>query len=349
MNEDDVVARHRKEMIGRTSPIYGLFDIVEESAFPLEVKLRITHEASIIAEIVISQGLRVRTEVRATAMSALAPGARDAELAFEAWRAALEGARPSRRGMDLVLNAFGHWLGISTADVRGPFLETLPALGPRIGDMGSSGIEQVLTAATSLPIGDARQLFSCLAAYATNAPDVISAVCHIGLEALELGHEEVLADLEAIIPPGHVGESKDSERLITSLAKVGKACRSRGEEIWCRAMNLVLSLGTRNHSSAYVTARRLAKSLEQMPSETVLAYLEDFRILVDAIGIRVVGFSLRELPRLYEKYGRARTHAFVHAAASAAGSYGTTAGQWFYERKTGAAKEYLERLRGSTV
>jgi hypothetical protein len=81
--------------------------------------------------------------------------------------------------------------------------------------------------------------------------------------------------------------------------------------------------------------------LQRLPGGTTVAYLRCSNQLASTIGPRAMGFSLKQLPRLLAKHGLAPTTTFVDAAADVGQAYGPTAGQWFLERKTDAAKGLL--------
>jgi hypothetical protein len=70
-------------------------------------------------------------------------------------------------------------------------------------------------------------------------------------------------------------------------------------------------------------------------------YVRAFHRLAKAMGIRIVGYGLNVLPRIFAKYGNERAVDFVNSASMVAETYGVTAGDSFLERKTVAAKEVL--------
>ncbi len=102
-----------------------------------------------------------------------------------------------------------------------------------------------------------------------------------------------------------------------------------------------MELAEANLSSGYVAARGLTKKVVTLPTKVSLSYVEDFHRLAVSVGIRVVGFAVNKLPGFYQKFGVERTRKFVETTALVAESYGVTAGQWFYERKTSASRELL--------
>ena len=159
--------------------------------------------------------------------------------------------------------------------------------------------------------------------------------------ALLFSRAGFLEDLREIFPPARTQGDKDASRFLETIERLIDGCRTQSEDVWNAAMELSLTILRVNHSSAYATAAELPAILCSLPVDVWAEYLTDFRDLVSSIGIGAIGFCLGTLPDQYQRHGPERTGGFVKAVVEVATSYGATAGQWFLERKTQAAKRML--------
>jgi hypothetical protein len=342
MPDDALLRRHRDEMVHKKFSIYRIFDEIDRAAPAGETGAVIHREAGGIAEAVISQELSMTPEVEATTLALLRqPSDRVASL-FAAWRTALEAAYPSRPAMQLVLTRFGAWLERLPPTVRPCFLELLPKIGPVLKEVGAEGIEELLEAAVAAGSAEAcATMLELVGGYGATTGEIVVGAGRVARRALAWSRPDLLERLAAALPADKTLESADAEKLLPALGRLSELCGAQGEACWTPALDLVITFAEGNLSSAYVAARDLPKSLKKLGSSAAPAYLAAFDRLAHAIGLRVVSFGLKELPGLYERYGVERAHAFATTAAEAAETYGATAGQWFLERKTAAARELL--------
>jgi len=292
----------------------------------------------------VSQGLKVNgREVREAADAIVRLGMPEARQALSCLASAIAAASPSRRGMHLIAVNFGQWLSWARPGTRAAFFEALPRVAPRAGQLRAEGVRQLLNAANAFEASDqCGRLLACAGTYGLTDGRIILAVSRIAKRALEWGAEEYLQRLLATVPAERTTDSRDAKRLLPALARLSDVAGEQSRRLWSDASEIILTLAARNHSSAYVVARDLPKRLQSCRAGLVSAYVEDFRKLAEAIGIRMVGFGLNELPTLYDRYGEEHTRRFVSAAASAAHDYGVTAAQWFWEQKTTAARQLLQ-------
>jgi hypothetical protein len=340
---DQTPRTHRRELEEtKWGSIYRLFNSLEEAgAEPASFAL-LQKETAAFVELVIAQELRVSNGVF-QAFAAITQLGKPLDLdALAAWRSALGAACPSRKGVRLVLNSFDQWLNQVTPDARPSFLQMLPQIAPCIPQLGAKGMQDLLQAASAVAApDDLRTVWSCVGAYGSTTGPAILAACRIAQRAVAWGERGYIERVKATILPERLGESRDAERLLPALAQLSDSCADHGQALWCDAFDLILTLAGANYSSAYVVARDLPKRLRRCPPDAALLYVEDFHRLVGVMGIRVAGFGLNDLPKLYRKCGLTPTRAFVEAARATAEAYGVTAGQWFCEQKTEAARNVL--------
>jgi hypothetical protein len=210
-----------------------------------------------------------------------------------------------------------------------------------------SDIEEILAAAATLPSADdCRRLMELLSSYGDTTGDMVMGACRLGRAALAWKAPDNLDKLAAIVDPQAwrgmgEGDRNLASELLRCWGELGVTCEPSGEEAWKLAMRLMLLLAEENPSSAQWAAQALPRGLRRLPGGMTVAYLRCCNQLASTIGPRATGFSVRLLPRLLAQHGIAPTTTFVDAAADVGQAYGPTAGQWFLERKTAAAKGLL--------
>lgn len=291
---------------------------------------------------IVSQQLRVSPEVKKTASELMAMGLPTAIQALTAWRACLEKVYPSRQAMHLVLTGYSKWIEDAKPTLRVAFLELLSEIAPCLQELGAEGVAHIITAVNDIDRReDAETLLRHLRMYGETSGDILLSICSIACTALKRHQMAYVERLTGTVPAERIRQSRDTYRLIPTVAQLSNTCAPLGEGRWESALDLILLLADKNCSSAYWTANELPSRLRTLGKSLALVYLEDFKKLVQGNGTRVVGFGVGKLPTFYEKYGRERTRAFVEAAASAGEAYGVTAGQWFWELKTRTARDLL--------
>ncbi len=333
---DDLLARHRRALVKRF-PVYGLFDAVESSALPSDALAALRSDAARVAELAVAHELD-GAPAEACARALLAGGADTSTARFAAWRRTLEAADPDRPGMALALGLFGHWLSVAPA-AEAPLLAGIAGIAPVLAELKADGVLDVVTVAGSAP--DPAALWTAAGAYGSTDGATVLGIIRLGARAQSWDQPALLDRLRVALPPERTDESRDAERFIPALAAFGERAVALGQAHGQAAVALALTLAENHVSSGYSVATDGRRVLDAMDAVTALAYLEDFGRLADTVGARVTGFGLKTLPGLYPKHGAARTRAFVQAAASVAEAYGTTAAQWFYERKTEVARDLL--------
>jgi hypothetical protein len=242
----------------------------------------------------------------------------------------------------LLICGFGLWLRTASPSLRGNLFEILPKIAGSIEGLQTEGINKILAVGNKLITqSDRDRFFKSIEGYGSTGAPILVGICSIAHRSLKWARLDYLDKLSETIPPQKTLENADTNKLIPSIAQLSELCFDKGKACWCCGLDLVLTLADTNCSSAYVATRELRKILPRLSANAWRSYLEDFHKLAGAVGIRVVGFATKKLPGFYEKFGVERTRAFVDATAIAAKTYGVTAGQWFYERKTLAARELL--------
>ncbi|MDP2605018.1 MAG: hypothetical protein Q8S00_20930 [Deltaproteobacteria bacterium] len=339
---DQILRNHLQEMSEKNHSVYQLFDSLENAELDIDSISTLRQEAAQVVDLVLLNGLNAGPAIRQTGDAIVRMGMPMAHNALLAWRSAIAGAYPSRRGMHTILHNFRQWLDGIDPVAQTSFLEALPKLAPAISQLGTNGVQKIIEAIkSSKTVDECQMMLTYVSAYGfTSAPTVLG-MCQLAQRAIQWGRTDYLTSLATIVPPERTGESSDAKKLIPALAQLSEACAERGEATWCRALDLILTLAEKSYSSSYVTAQKLPRHLQTCSPDAAVAYLEDFCALAKAVGIRIVGFGLGRLPTFYKKYGLERTRTFIHRAVLATKSYGVTAGQWFYEMKTAAARQML--------
>jgi len=225
--------------------------------------------------------------------------------------------------------------------IRAAFLEVLPQLSPSVGDLGTKGMQELLQGANSLPEDGSRCLLELVGRYGSTDARVILGVSTFAHRAITLGRNEYLAELENVAPPTKVRRVKAASDMIDAVGTLTEICLERGEILWFRIMDLIFALSRKSFESASFAAANLPKRVQQFSADGAVLYVQAFHSLVQAMGIRVTGYGLNELPKIFAKYGNERAVSFVNSASLAADTYGVTAGQCFLERKTVASKNAL--------
>lgn len=334
---------HRREM-SRRMPVYDLFEPFERAGFPGEILAALRREASALAELALAEALTVDSGVQQTAETIAGLGIPGAATTLKAWREAVAAAHISRPGMRLLFSGVGNWVRTCNPALLPAFFESLPRLAPIAAELGSKGFEQILANASELTDPeDSRRLLTAVAAYGATRGSIALGISRLARSLLERGRQREIERIETTVPPNRTYESRDAARLIPALADLSDACAALGNEASNRTLELTLEVAGRNLSSAYALARGLPGRLRRLPRETALFYLDDFHHGLQAVGIRLVGFGLNQLPDFYGRYGIERTRSFMEKLAAVAEAYGPTAGQWFFERRTTAAREILPR------
>lgn len=230
------------------------------------------------------------------------------------WRAAIQTAHPDRKCVSYILTNFSAWWKRIEPPARPAFLEGFPHLAPAVHDLSNAGMGHVIQAVNRDP-----RLLPVIYSYAMTTGEAIRAVARLATSC-DVAQLQKLVD---VFPAQRMEASKDAERFLPALGAVPDA------------LPLALVLTEHNVSSAYAVCRAL-KNLDRPPT-----YVDDFRLLVECIGISVSGVCLHELPRWHKQHGAEATHRFVQAAAECGRTYGVHAGQQFLERRTQAARQLL--------
>lgn len=229
-------------------------------------------------------------------------------------RRALETAQPDRKCAAFVLRHFGSWAQSLEGPARAAFLESFPPLAPAVADLGEEGMRLLLDTVRREP-----RTLSCIAAYAMTDKANIRAIVRIAA----VNPIETLQRLVAGFPLSLIEEHREAEKLLPAVAEAPHAA------------SIAAAMLPANVSSVIGVFQKLKK----LPAEA--DYVEDFRALVESVGVQANGFCLNTLPALRRKHGAEKTREFVAAAVEVARNYGARAGQAWLEQRTPAAKEFF--------
>jgi hypothetical protein len=310
---EEVLREHLAELAKTVSPIYERVASLGDS--------EAQREAGRLADWIVSEQLEAPAAIPTDAA------------AVRCLRRSVEATKPDRGCMTYLLESFPKWMASLSSSSRAEFLENFPNLAPAARDLSDKGMGEVIEAIHLDP-----KLLGHVAAYATTTAEAVRAVARIAQRAANHHRGDLLEKLVEVFPATRMEESKEAEQLLPAMAEATEAV---ADIAWIPAMELALALAARDVSSARGTLRALPGSLSRVPQGDKGAYLDDFRLLVESIGIRVNGVCLKELPDWYSQGGSQRTREFVSMACETARKYGVLSGQFFLERKTAAARQRL--------
>jgi len=229
-------------------------------------------------------------------------------------RRTLEHAQTDRRCAAFVLKNFGSWVRSLEGAARAAFLESFPPLGPAAADLGEGGMGLLLETIRREP-----RALPAIATYAMTDKANIRAITRIAAT----NSIETVQRLVAALPLSLIEEHREAEKLLPAVAEAPHAAA-------------VAAAMLPSHVSAVAGVFR---KLRKLPADA--EYIENFRALVEAIGIQANGFCLTELVKMQRAHGPEKTREFVNAAVEIAREHGARAGQAWIEQRTPAAREFF--------
>jgi hypothetical protein len=289
-----------EELVTKVSPAYEIFRGSGQGQPAAAGKL---------VDLIVAEKLRIPDSFAAQAALG--------DHALEAWGNAVEGAKPYRNSMQLILDRFPDWWRGTTVAGHVALVKHLPSLGPAVADVGDAGIVDLLAA------GEAA--LGCAASYALAdrpAVQAIAKVARAGAGELERC-SAVLAALAAAFPISLIEESREAERFLPALGKTIDAAGSG----WAEAVELATLLVKNDPSSAYGVLEAVPKALASVRGDAGAkqAYLAQFTALVKAMGNRASGICLKRLQ------ASATAGTVVQQAVRLAGQYGVNAAERYLE------------------
>ena len=330
---DSLFAQHLRELT-RKMPVFGVFAAVSTDAKDLAV---LQTEAASIVEIAVAHDLVGAAAVFCAEALMRAPDPLRHQR-FSAWHETLANAVPDRTGMTLALGSFADWLG-GCPDAEDALCTAFPRIAPVLGELRSVGVAALL--AVTRTSRNPSRLLEAVAAYGSTDAATVTAVASLGALTEAWQDNNVLERLLQVIPQDRTDADRDAERVIPAIQAFAQTCAQRSEAHARASIETSLTLAAGGTSSAYAFATAGLRVWSHLEPETSLPWLEDTQLLARSSGIRCVGFILKTLPGMYAQYGINKTRKFVRAATEIAETYGITAGQHFYERRTAAARASL--------
>lgn len=338
--DETILARHCADLSAQCSPAYDVFKPVLQ--LDPDIRHAICAKLADLVELVISEELRVPANIERTSeLLVNVPGIAPEEAAAS-WYASVRAAH-SRKGMHIVLQEFGAWLEAVPAETRAAFAKLLPRLSAQAGHLGISGMNTIISAINKVQAPHCPSLFALLQDYGECGHNILIHVARIGSSMTHLAPSGYLARFGRAVPPTVAASDSDGRKLVATLAGLIESHNGGDSERSRAIVELVLAVAERNVSSACFVAQVIAKQAKETSSEVFDAWLADFATLVDGIGIRIVSFGTKHLPRLYARLDRDAVRAFVEHAASAGKQFGVTAGEQFCTERTPTACSLTER------
>ncbi|MBM3810552.1 MAG: hypothetical protein FJW20_02835 [Acidimicrobiia bacterium] len=306
MDDEQILNSHLSQLGATRSPLYSQLAALNEASQRLQ--------AAQLIDFILSEQLSAPRQLPpADALGTLVE--------------ALKKAHPDRKCVEFILAKFSGWVEAVAAHARETFLNGFAELAPAARDLGDAGMKKLLEAMAAEPA-----VLKPVAAYAMTTAEAIQALAEMAAQAARCRRLDLLEAFAKAFPAEEMEKSRDAEHLPPAVGKMTQAAKA-----WPEAMQLALALIERDVSSARGTCGDLAGVMGKMPAADHAPYLDDFRLIIEAMGIRAAGYSLRTLPNLYRRHGAAAVRRFVSLACQAANEAGAVAGEAFLERKTEAS------------
>jgi hypothetical protein len=320
--------------------VYALFDVLADKNLPTNAYDALCHNLSDLTDRVLEAGLGKR-EVGNAVEILRGLSAMELVETVNGWRNACIAAN-SPAELEILLRDYLGWIANGDNLGRSALRNYLPRLCPCLKELQAATVPRFMRLARSVPENECESVLRIIASYGVADARAVEAILSIASDAVALQRTPYLEGIHQALHPGHVLQDSDSRRFLPALAILSKQLRKRGVEEWALGMDIVSAIAKSNISSAYVVADELPACVAQMGPGQGKAYLEGFLLLGEQLGIRIVGFGLGPLARIYRDHEVARARQFVGFAAQIAELCGLTAAEWFLERKTNAGREALD-------
>ena len=344
--ELEIATKHRQELVASGLDAYRLLEVVEPTAVRGKWEDEFFRHGIALVDVLVAEEIHVDKRAVESMVSLSKLDAPEALKAWECLALAVQGVRPARGVMRLVLTHFCRWMEMVGAERRSALFSHLPTLGHAFSLLDEKSIERIFGDILALPPAKAHVFLEIIAKYAHSSKDTVLSVSRFARRAVEWEREEFLVKLVEVMPPDRVlGDSDSMHFISTVVATLDECSRTGGRLLWDASAGLLLAIGKLDHSSGFFAAKSLSRSLLRVSKMEKVSYVEDFGVLVGSVGIRTVGFSLRELPGLYKEYGVDRVHRFITVTREIAATSGRSAAVGFLERRTAVARTMLPFVR----
>ena len=329
---------HLQEMTVRCSPVYRLFAALDTAPLEPATRAAVARSLSAIADFAVWQELTVDPAALDASLDAILRGdpLPPTDLAA-AWHRALEASLPDRRSGNLVLRGFVEWMRDAPPFLRPLLAGDLGSLFAHAADLGEAGMREVLTQLASVGADAIASAAAFVTAYTGTDAEHVRATAGLAAMALRAGRPQPLERLAASITLDAMMESQDACRLLPALARACGVAESGATGSGIHLLEAVSRLAGAHTSPAYGLVRKMPRILGRLPGHTAGAYLAGMGRLLEAAGPRLIGYVLDRLPGAYGK-DPIEADAQVNDAVAFALNGGTTAADWFLERRTAASK-----------
>jgi hypothetical protein len=233
-------------------------------------------------------------------------------------------------------------MGTTSAISRSAFFAFLPAVAPYIDVLKEESILEILDLANQCSSPEmCGRFLGAISPHCAAGRKVVVPIARFAAGAARSEELKILDGISAIAlchegePDPHAGQ------FVNAMPAWEEFPRIYGETVWPAALRLILAVSAQCCSSGEYLLRKLPKTIGGLGNNIRLNYLVEFHSAIEVIGIRAVRFGLRTLPDLYIRHDAARVRAFVAGAVATANQCGPTAGDWFLDRKTSAARAML--------
>lgn len=337
--DDTFRAAHLRDMASRCSPVYRVFGALDAAPLDAETRAAVGRSLSAIADFAVWQELTVDpTALDASLEAVLRGDPLPAPEFAAAWHGALEASLPDRRSGNLVLRGFVGWMREAPPCLRPLLAGDLRVLFTHAAGLGEAGLRHVLSQLASVGPDGSEAAAGFVKAYAETDAEHVKATAALAAVALRGALPEALERLAAGVTLEAMMESQDACRILPALARACHAAESAAPGAGLHLVETVSRLAGPNTSPAYGLVRKMPRILARLPGPSAAAYLAGMDRLLQAAGPRLIGYVLDRLPAAYRKDAE-EADARVDDAVSLALHGGTTAADWFLERRTSASTD----------
>ena len=329
-----IAAQHVRELAAHKSKAYELLLSLEQN--PAADDACFESLAHVIDRALFNE-ISIDAEMLRGLTAVVSEPVQDLRASLAALDAALGEGEPDRGNLKLLLAGFAGWIKAASPASRSHLLTILPNIAPHLQDLKEAGAEMLIGHFNACASPEERDAVArVIAQYRETSGEIILAAAGIASVWLRTRTGALIEPMLKAVTAEEMFESKDARVLLPAIAKLRTA---GSDEVWSAAAAVCLAAAKQNHSSAVNLARELGGALAPLPDPARLPYLKSFEAILEAAGVSLAGYGLKQLPALFHKAGAERAAAFVAEGVAIARRYGKVAAQEFFELKTPASRE----------
>ena len=247
--------------------------------------------AAAIIDLMVEEQLSVPAAFRDACSQAATLAPHEAIVMLNTWHDTAAAARPERKTVAFILEAFPGWYNRCPEAVREPWLAGVAKLAPALRGLGNDGMAQLIEAMQRCDDHfSAHKLIESVAAYALTTDEAIRAATAMAHAAAGASRLDVWLEIAQRFPPERMEESRDAEHGPTALASLLAAAPTAP----LPALLLMRALAGENAATVRTGATKLAAKAKS--ASDAATFLSDARELLEALGIRALSAIAAKLP-----------------------------------------------------